>query len=430
MIYIVKTNDTIYSIARELSVQTGKQISPEIIIAQNGLLPPYNTVVGQALFIPIPETYYTVRQNDTIESIARAFSVDKITLWQNNPQLKGSEILYPGQTIIISYVSERPKVKGIVTGYAYPFINPTTLSLTLPYLCYVIPFTYGFDENGELIAADDDRILNEAKKYGTETLLHLSTLTREGRFDSNLAAVLLSNEELQKKLITNLTNKVLEKGYGGIDIDFEFVEARYAEAYSNFVNEVTNAMRAYGLTSLVALAPKTYDEQPGLLYEAHRYGPLGEAADGVLLMTYEWGYTYGPPMAVAPINNVRAVAEYALTRIPKEKILLGIPNYGYDWTLPYEKGNMARSLSNVEAIDLAYRYGSEIAFDEESKTPYFYYTDEDGKQHVVWFEDPRSITSKIDLIRELGLAGAGIWNTYRSFPALWGLLAENFNICE
>lgn len=55
-------------------------------------------------------------------------------------------------------------------------------------------------------------------------------------------------------------------------------------------------------------------------------------------MTYEWGFTYGPPMAVAPLNAVERVVQYAVSRIEAGKLLLGFPNYAYDWTLPYEAG--------------------------------------------------------------------------------------------
>ena len=99
-----------------------------------------------------------------------------------------------------------------------------------------------------------------------------------------------------------------------------------------------DAACAYYDDLIAALAPKTSAGQKGTLYEGHDYTAIGAACDAALLMTYEWGYTYGPPMAVAPIRNVRQVVEYALTEIPPEKIWLGVPTYGYDWTLPYEKG--------------------------------------------------------------------------------------------
>ena len=83
-----------------------------------------------------------------------------------------------------------------------------------------------------------------------------------------------------------------------------------------------------GIPVLVAVAPKSYANQPGLLYEGMDYAGLGRAADLIFLMTYEWGYAYGPPMAVAPLGQVRTVLDYALTAVAPEKIFMGIPLYG------------------------------------------------------------------------------------------------------
>lgn len=139
--------------------------------------------------------------------------------------------------------------------------------------------------------------------------------------------------------------------------------------------------------------------------------------------SYEWGYTAGPPMAVAPLPNVRQVLDYAVTEIPREKIYLGIPNYGYDWPLPFREGETrARSLSNQEAVRLAVRYGAEIRFDETAQAPWFPYTAPDGGAHVVWFEDARSMSTKLRLIGEYGLHGAGYWNLMRPYPQGWTVL--------
>jgi len=131
-------------------------------------------------------------------------------------------------------------------------------------------------------------------------------------------------------------------------------------------------------------------------------------------------------MAVAPINMVRRVVEYALTEIPVYKMSLGIPNYGYDWPLPYERGvSRAETISNLEAIQIAIENGAEIQFDEEAMTPYFRYW-KFGVQHEVWFEDVRSYQAKFDLIKEYGLTGAGYWQLMQFFRANWLLLSQMF----
>jgi len=143
---------------------------------------------------------------------------------------------------------------------------------------------------------------------------------------------------------------------------------------------------------------------------------IGAAADKIFVMTYEWGYTYGPPMAVAPINSVRRVLDYAVSEIPAGKIFMGMPNYAYDWILPYKKGETRATLiSNEAAAETALQYGAEIKFDEEAQTPYFNYT-ADGNVHEVWFEDARSIFRKLSLVPEYGLHGGLYWNLNRENP--------------
>ena len=220
------------------------------------------------------------------------------------------------------------------------------------------------------------------------------------------------------------------KSYEGVDIDFEYILASDRDAFTAFAEQVADAMRANGYRTSVALAPKTSSDQKGLLYEGKDYRALGEIADHVLLMTYEWGYTYGPPMAAAPLNQVRRVVEYAISEIPAEKIDLGIPNYGYDWPLPYERGvTKAATINNVQAIRIAVENGAEIYFNDEWQSPYFTYV-RDKTEHEVWFEDVRSLRSKFGLIEEYSLRGCGYWTIMQWFRANWLLLENEFFITK
>lgn len=133
-------------------------------------------------------------------------------------------------------------------------------------------------------------------------------------------------------------------------------------------------------------------------------------------------------MAVAPLNQVRRVVEYALTQIPAEKIDLGIPNYGYDWPLPFERGvTKAATINNVQAVRIAVEHGAEIQFDMVAESPFFTYV-ENGTKHEVWFEDVRSLQGKFRLLEEYGLRGCGYWQIMQWFRANWLLLANQFYI--
>jgi len=135
-------------------------------------------------------------------------------------------------------------------------------------------------------------------------------------------------------------------------------------------------------------------------------------------------------MAVAPINQVRRVVEYAITEIPANKIHLGIPNYGYDWPLPFIRGvTRATTINNIQAVRIAIENGAVIQFDPVAQSPYFYYWLE-GVEHEVWFEDVRSLQAKFDLIREYELRGCGYWQIMQWFRANWLLLQNNFYILK
>lgn len=421
-IHVVKAGESLYSIAQAYGVSIAR------LMADNQLPDPSRLAVGQTIVVRYPQQTYTVQSGDTLASIARETGVAARTLLQNNPNLRGESAIYPGQTLVLRYRGEKRGTLS-VNGYAYVYIDKGLLQRTLPFLTNLTPFTYGITETGELVELDDRSLIAAAKQMGVAPLMHLSTLTQEGGFSNQLASLVLNDPAVQDRLVSNLVARLQERGYAGLDVDFEFVFAQDAEPYAAFIARLRRTLNPLGYPVIVALAPKTSATQPGLLYEGHNYRLLGQAADQLLLMTYEWGYTYGPPMAVAPLPNVRRVVEYALTEIPAQKLWLGVPNYGYDWPLPFVQGeSKATSISNQYAVQLALRYNVPIQYDQTAQSPWFRYTDEQGREHEVWFEDARSIQAKLALIPEYGLYGAGYWNLMRPFPQNWVVLADEYNI--
>ena len=425
IIYTVKSGDTVSEIARRYG------LSAERSIAENEPADPSALVVGQTLVLTQPTAVYTVAQGDTLYSIASRFGISVNQLWRNNPQLGGKSELRPGEELVIALAP--PEFGAIdVNGYVYPNIDRDVLRKTLPYLTYLTLFTYGIRPDGTLIGIEDEELIELARSYGVAPIMLVSTLGEDGTFSNELAADLLGDPAMQARVIAAIAATLAERRYAGVDIDFEYIPSEYADAYVQFIESLRNALSPQGYRVFVALAPKTSPTQRGLLYEGHDYGGLGEAADGVLLMTYEWGYTYGPPLPVAPINRVREVVEYALTEIPAEKINLGIPNYGYDWTLPYIAGeSKAQSLSNAAAVELARQRHAAIDFDRTAQSPFFrYFVRVDGEpiEHIVHFEDARSVDAKLGLIAEKALRGGSVWNIMRYFPQLWLVLNQRFSI--
>ncbi len=372
---------------------------------------------------------YVVQPGDSVDGIARKYGVNVMQMIEDN-QLVFPYALAIGQALFIDLGVRLPDRNLRVSGYAYTFISRYVLEQTLPYLSELPIFSYGFTEEGILIppSRSEDWMIQMAKEYGVQLILTLTPFDESGNFNNQLINRLINNAEAVERLIQNLLDTMYAKGYEGIDIDFEYILAQDRDVFTAFVEQVAGAMRTNGFHTSIALAPKSSADQRGLLYEGKDYAALGAIVDHALIMTYEWGYTYGPPLAVAPINQVRRVIEYAVTEIPVEKIDLGIPNYGYDWPLPYERGvTAATTIGNVQAVQIAIAQGVEIQFDEVAQSPFFTYMDA-GVEHVVWFEDVRSMEKKFELIKEFKLGGCGYWQIMRWWRANWKLLYKNFYV--
>jgi spore germination protein len=421
-IHVVSAGETITDIAKKYNVTI------QSIITNNGLTNPGNLVIGQSLLILVPDIVHTVQQGETVYSIAKKYNTTSIEILQNNPSVVHRGWLYEGETIVIKYQTE--KLRQIdVCGFVYAFIRRFLLKAEIPYLTYLILFEYGFNYDGSIIIPDDDELVQLAEDFNTGVLLSLTTIDETGIFVEEKTKKLLTDKSLQQTVLNNMLAVIKQKGAKGMDIDFEYIPPELKDNYIEFVQLSADVMHANGYIVNIDLAPKTSASQAGTLYEAHNYSVLGKIADTVFLMTYEWGHTRGQPMAVAPIDKVRKVLDYAVSEIEPKKMYLGIPNYAYDWALPYVKGKtLAQTLGNTAAIERAVYYGAEIQFDEKAMTPFYEYTAENGVKHIVWFEDVRSLQAKFSLINEYGLLGAGYWSVMRRFPANWMLLNAMYDI--
>ena len=423
LIHIVEPGETAYGIAARYGV------SPARLLADNGLSASDTLAVGQALLVLIPAEVYTVQPGDTLYSIAGAAGTSVLALVQNNPYLTDADALRPGEELVLRYTGDKRR-SVYTTGYAYPYINRNVLYRALPYLSYLTIFGYGFTETGDLIGIDDVPLIEAARAFGAAPVMLLSSITESGNFNSARASRLFNDADLQTTVLDNVLATMQQKGYAGLDIDFEYIDPADREAFVAFVAAAEQKLSPYGYFVNTDLAPKTSAAQSGLLYEAHDYAALGEASDTLFLMTYEWGYTYGPPMAVSPIDKVEEVVRFGVSQINSQKILMGIPLYGYDWTLPFVRGNTgAKSLSPQQALEIASENNVTIEYDEVAQAPYFYYT-KDGNSHVVWFEDADSVVAKLNLINKYNLVGASYWNITKDFPQNWLVLISLYKVVK
>ncbi|MFD2761372.1 LysM peptidoglycan-binding domain-containing protein [Lentibacillus juripiscarius] len=423
-IHVVQQGDTLYAIANTYGTSVNE------LIEANELDAPNNLVVGQSLVIPIVGQFYFVQPGDSLYSVAQKFNMSYQQLAQIN-QFPVNNTLPVGYKL---YIPEQPKQQITANAYIEPYGDSVSDTLvnaatkTAPYLTYIAPFSYRISRNGTLTPPPLDNFQQIANENNTARMLVVTNL-EGGEFSRELGHIIVTVQAVQNTLLDNIVNVANEQGYNDVHFDFEFLPPDDREAYNQFLRKAKQRLAEEGLLMSTALAPKTSAEQEGAWYEAHDYAAHGEIADFVVLMTYEWGYSYGPPLAVSPIDEVRKVVNFALSVMPANKILLGQNLYGYDWTLPYEEGgDPAEAISPQEAINRARINNAAIQYDSEAQAPFYTYTDAQGKEHEVWFEDARSIQAKFDMIKELNLRGISYWKLGLAFPQNWLLLQDRFNV--
>jgi spore germination protein len=298
------------------------------------------------------------------------------------------------------------------------------------HLSYVAFFSYRVKADGSFYPFKAEEALSATRKTGAAPMMVITNFT-EGNFSPDVAYTIFTDKAASKRLIRNVLQTMKDNGYKALNIDFEHIRAKDRRLYNGFLETIIPQVRKAGYKVSTALAPKTSDELTGPWHGAHDYKRHGELTDFVILMTYEWGWSGGPPMAVSPIPQVRQVLDYAVSVIPRDKIVMGAPLYGYDWTLPYTKGGpFAKRAAPQEAADLAVKEGAKVNFDNASQAPYFNYTDDKGKSHVVWFENEQSMQAKFNLVKQYKLHGVAYWVLGEPFPQNWALLEDQFNIIK
>lgn len=369
---------------------------------------------------------YTVKPGDTLFDIAQKNGVTISALVAAN-QLSDPYKLPVGLALVIPGQSIRER-SIVVNGYAFPGISDIALLGALQYLTYLSVFSAKTRIDGTITELNDTALIRKCYVNGVAPVLTLTNQRESGGFSGDIAHAVIADEEVKTKLIQNVMEYLDRRNYFGLNIDFEYVREEDRTLYTQFLLDFAAALRRVGYSLSVALAPKISQEQSGLLYTAHDYGAVGSIADKVIIMTYEWGYTYGEPMAVAPIDKVRQVLDYAVMEMPPEKILMGMANYGYSWTLPYKKGTAARPLSLSEIPQTAYSQYADIRFDDTAQSPFFRYYDSAGTEHIAWFEDPRSIEAKLKLVSEYGLGGVSYWNINTLYRPNWAVLSGMYGI--
>lgn len=245
---------------------------------------------------------------------------------------------------------------------------------------------------------------------------------QNGQFRAEIARAVLSDPARRSRAVADMLAIAREHGLAGIDIDIENVPGDLRAGYTALAAEAAAVLKSGGIRLTLSVPAKTWDDTTSNWGGAFDYAALGEIADEIAIMAYDehtWGLPHGP---VASLPWVERVVAYAVTQIPPEKILLGIPAYGYDWIAGTRQ--VVGGLSTGGAYSLAARHGAEVRWDDEAQVPWFRYV-ADGAEHIVYFENSRSAAAKLRLVGRYGLGGIAIWRLGLNEDGLWEAVVDH-----
>jgi spore germination protein YaaH len=272
------------------------------------------------------------------------------------------------------------------------------------------------DADGDLYYEYQDnykQVLDFLNKHGIKSHASVVFMDKAGLH------TLLSNPQRRANLINKLYDEVRNSNYDGVNIDFEFIDPSDSDNFTTFLRELKSKLGPDRELSVAVFARTGSEKWP----TAYNYRSIGEIADRVVVMTYDYSYATSAAGPVAPLWWVEDVVDYMLNtaRIPPDKLLLGVATYGYNWGTG-QKGTTV-TLDKLNSLKNTYRVSE--YFDTASMSPYYTYTDGNGIAHKIWLENERSLTEKWKVALNNNLGGISFWRIGNGFADLYNILDQN-----
>ncbi|HTZ29819.1 MAG TPA: glycosyl hydrolase family 18 protein [Streptosporangiaceae bacterium] len=320
-----------------------------------------------------------------------------------------------------------PRPRVVVASVPYWNIQHATAAVLAnrQAVTEVSPWIYGLDGSGQIAtqygpgrAAAINADVARLRAAGMRIVPSLANVTG-GLWSYQPVARMLHSPERMARQIDKIVRLVEANHYAGIDIDYEQLRAGDRQDFTTFCDHLASALHAKGKLLSVALFAKTSDAGTSPTNVAQDYNAIGQAADQVRLMGYDYHWASSAPGPIAPVGWLRDVLRYAKTQIPADKIVLGVPLYGYDWS-----GGHGTAISWLQAFRLSREYHAAPRYDTRAQAPWFAYTDAAGRKHTVWLENAASSRAKFAAAQGAGINGVYLWMFGYEDTGTWAALRQ------
>ncbi len=276
-------------------------------------------------------------------------------------------------------------------------------------------------------AKEDRSIIELAHKNSVKVTALIANLpdSEEETWDSSRVEKVISSKVTRAQHIAQIVAKAEKFGFDGITIDYEEVSSKQRDNFSFFIKELQDELSKKGKFAGVALHPKTAEAKKGEEIGWFQDWPaLGKTGAQLYLMTYGEHWDTGPAGPIASVGWIKQVIAYVnKIKLPKERVFLGVPFYGYAW--PKGNDQPAVGLTFAEIQKILRSQGLTYKWDERAKAPYFKYI-QAKQEYEVWFENAKSVDEKVRLAHTNGFAGVSFWRLGEEDPLVWDTIKSSY----
>ncbi|MBU2543396.1 hypothetical protein KJ707_02445 [Patescibacteria group bacterium] len=321
----------------------------------------------------------------------------------------------------------------IVYGFI-PYWNLDEVRIQ-PELTHLAYFGLTIGADGQIVTKENSGPEPGYKHLQSDKFLEISSLMEQQnkkveivltQFNNDTIVSLLNQEKSIQNLLTSLDSILLAYPVSGINLDIEYTGL------------VTDQLRQKFVQLVVAISQHLTQKYDQVTFSVDMYASAATKpqiwdvakiepyVDHIIVMAYDFHQRSSPQAGpVAPLFGGREYWDSDVNQhladfvklVPKEKILLGVPFYGYEWqttsrdpqahTFP-QTGSTASIKRVKEIIAVTQELKVEQSWNDQALSPYLSYL-EDDKIFVIYYENSRSLSYKLDYVNQLNLRGISIW---------------------
>ncbi|UQZ47408.1 glycosyl hydrolase family 18 protein [Bacillus sp. PK3-037] len=321
--------------------------------------------------------------------------------------------------VLFMYTKTEAKAAGMTLGYTTgDTASYNSLTKYHKYISSIATDTFAFDKNGRVIGDVPSKQLTYAKKNKIKTWAVISNYNDAiYDFDGNLANRVMTDKTARKRFTDQLISLAKKHHYYGVNIDFEAVKPKDRSAYSSFIQYVSQALKKKHIKTMVSVPAKNADNKNDDWSWPYDYAKIGKYADYVQVMTYDEHGVWGEPGSVASTSWIKRSLQFSVKKIKANKVIMGVPAYGYDWDLKDGSSSSAKEWNDIKP--LIKKRKAKPAFNKKTGSMTFSYTDKKKHKHVVWYENEKTIETKSRLAKQYKIAGVSVYALGHESESFW-----------